>query len=79
MTNDVTRRSLVAFGAGMATLAIARPAITAALGMPVGKTILTITGKITNVNSVTAQVISLEGGIDRSRLSTSQRVNGTAR
>jgi len=28
---------------------------------------------------VTAQVISLEGGIDRSRLSTSQRVNGTAR
>ncbi len=30
-------------------------------------------------NFVTAQVISLEGGIDRSRLSTSQRVNGTAR
>ncbi len=29
--------------------------------------------------NVTAQVISLEGGIDRSRLSTSQRVNGTAR
>jgi len=28
---------------------------------------------------VTAQVLSLEGGIDRSRLSTSQRVNGTAR
>ncbi len=30
-------------------------------------------------NNVTAQVLSLEGGIDRSRLSTSQRVNGTAR
>ena len=28
---------------------------------------------------VTAQVISLEGGIDRSRASTSQRVDGTAR
>jgi len=56
MTSHVTRRSLVAFGAGMATLAIARPAITAALGMPVGKTMLTITGKITNVNSNNAAI-----------------------
>ncbi len=56
MTSHVTRRSLVAFGTGMASLAIARPAITAALGLPAGKKILTVTGKITNVNSNNAAV-----------------------
>ncbi len=56
MTIHVTRRSLVALGAGIGSLAIARPAITAALGIPAGKIILKITGKITNLNINNAAV-----------------------
>ncbi len=53
---SITRRSLVALGAGMASFALISPASAVTLAMPTQKKILTITGKITNTNDGNAAV-----------------------
>ncbi len=58
MTIHISRRSVIALGAGIAGLALAGPAA-AALAMPSKKTILTISGKITNTNDGDTAVFDL--------------------
>jgi hypothetical protein len=50
MNNQFTRRTLGAFGAGMASLALIGPARAAVLALPLEKKILTISGKIASTN-----------------------------
>ncbi len=56
MTIQVSRRSIVAFGIGVAASALARPANAGILAMPVGKRLLTVAGAVTNTNDGNAAV-----------------------
>lgn len=50
MKIDLSRRSLLALGAGLSTAALIRPTAAAQLAVPTGKVILTISGVITRTN-----------------------------
>ena len=50
MTRSITRRSVIALGAGLGGVAVFGPANAAILAMPTEKRILTISGKIANTN-----------------------------
>jgi len=56
VTIQVSRRSIVAFGIGVAASALARPANAGILAMPVGKRLLTVAGAVTNTNDGNAAV-----------------------
>lgn len=58
MTILISRRSAIALGAGIGSLALAGPAA-AALAMPTAKKILTVSGKITNTNDGDTAVFDL--------------------
>jgi hypothetical protein len=74
VTLRITRRSSIAFAAGMASLSLVGRASAAALAMPTEKRILTVTGKIVNTNDGKAAVFDrpmLEGlGMDGFETST---------